>query len=96
MLEPTRAPMEEMPQEGMPQQGAGEAQENITGLLGATQFLDETIQASPAVPPELKQEVSGATQQYVTTISKVLAGSQGEAQPMETIEGAQPVAPQGV
>lgn len=86
--------------QGQAPQG-GNPEEAIKGLFDAVGMLRDSIVQSEAVPDEEKQAVDGATNQYLEIVGGVVGAGgqpsqgQGGPVPVEQIQGARPMGPQG-
>jgi hypothetical protein len=87
-----------MEQGGAPQ-GANPA-ELVQGVVQAAQIILEGVSAAEGVPPEAKDALAQATQQYVGVLSQIVGGGQGGGAPQprqaESMPGGRPLTPSGV
>ena len=81
-------------------QGANPA-ELVQGVVQAAQIILEGVTNAEGVPPEAKDALAQATQQYVGVLGQIVGGGgQAPAQPQprqaESMPGGRPLTPSGV
>lgn len=88
-----------MEQGGAPQ-GANPA-ELVQGVVQAAQIILEGVSSAEGVPPEAKDALAQATEQYVGVLSQIVGGGQGggaapQPRQAESMPGGRPLTPSGV